>query len=181
MADLPFESPVTRPDPTATTGPLLLADESGLAKASVRAAEGTAAAAALGLTFGTSEVRGDLLVVRIRPDEWLLIGPADAVGAEIAGLDLAGFASHVDVTHSRLLFRFTGADAAAALAKVCSLDLADHMTPDGACAGASVAKVSCDLVRHDVDGVRSYRILCDRSYGQYLHDSLVDAAAEFTA
>ena len=43
-------------------------------KASVRAADGTAAAATLGLNFASSEQRGDTLVVRIRPDEWYLLG-----------------------------------------------------------------------------------------------------------
>ena len=37
-----------------------------------------------------------------------------------------------------------------------ALDFGDHMTPNGACAGASVAKVGCDLIRDDVDGVRAY-------------------------
>ena len=35
-----------------------------MSKASVRAADDTAAAAALGLTFGSAEQRGDTLVVR---------------------------------------------------------------------------------------------------------------------
>ena len=45
-----------------------------MAKASVRAADDTAAAAALGLTFGSAERRGETLVARIRPDEWYLLG-----------------------------------------------------------------------------------------------------------
>ena len=54
-------------------------------KASVRAADGTAAAATLGLNFGSSEQRGDTLVVRIRPDEWYLLG--DSAPAMADGLD----------------------------------------------------------------------------------------------
>ena len=38
------------------------------------------------------------------------------------------------------------------LEKVCSLDWSDPMTPDGAVASASVAKVTCDIARNDVDG-----------------------------
>ena len=57
-------------------------------KASVRAADGTAAAAALGLTFGSSEQRGDTLVVRIRPDEWYLLG--DGGRSRPLGLRLDG-------------------------------------------------------------------------------------------
>ncbi len=180
MADTPtFESPVTSVNRTAGQGAITLTDESARGKASVRAAHDTAAAAALGLTFGSAERRDDLLVVRIRPDEWMVLGEAETVSSYVGGLDLAGYASSVDITHSRLLFRLTGDDAARALEKVCSIDFADHMTPDQGCTGGSVAKVSCDLVRDDQDGTRSYLILCDRSFGQYLFDALVDAKREF--
>ena len=68
--------------------------------------------------------------------------------------------------------------------KICSLDFGDHMTPDGACAGASVAKVTCDIVRDDVSSgstadVRSYLLLADTSYRAYLHGAIDDATAEF--
>ena len=46
---------------------------------------------------------------------------------------------------------------------------------------ASVAKVTCDIVRNDVNGIRSYLISCDRSYGQYLFDAILDARHEFGA
>ena len=150
-----------------------LTDESNQSRRSVRAADDTAAANALGLTFGSAERRGDVLVARIRPDEWLVIEGDDLV----AGLDLSGFACAVDISHGHLQFRLTGTDAARALEKVCSLDFAEPMTPNLACAGASVAKVTCDLIRDDVKGVRSYLILCDTSYRDYLWDALVDAAA----
>lgn len=180
MADTPtFESPVTSINRAAEHGSVRLTDESATAKASVRAAADTPAATALGLAFGSAERRDAVHVVRIRPDEWMVLGDTDAVAGYIGELDLSGFASTVDITHSRLMFRLTGDDAARVMEKVCSIDFADHMTPDGACTGASVAKVSCDLFRDDVDGVRSYRILCDRSFGQYLFDALIDAKREF--
>ena len=153
----------------------MLTDLSSTTKTTIRAADDTAAASALGLRFGSSERRDGDLVVRIRPDEWLVIGSTTTVDA----LDLTGFASQVDATHSRLLFRLTGAAAARVMEKICSLDFGDHMTPDGACAGASVAKVGCDIVRDDVDGVRSYLVLADTSYRSYLHDAITDALAEF--
>jgi heterotetrameric sarcosine oxidase gamma subunit len=107
------------------------------------------------------------------------MGSASAVANAIGELDLSGYASTVDVTYSRMMLRVTGTDAAKTMEKVCNLDFSDSMTPDGACAGASVAKVGCDVIRNDVEGVRSYRILCDRSFGQYLYDALIDSAAEF--
>lgn len=156
---------------------LALTDLSSTTKTTIRAADDTAAAAALGLSFGTrARVDGDL-VVRIRPDEWLVIGST----ATVDELDMDGFVSRVDTTHSRLLFRLTGDAAAGVMEKVCSLDFGDHMTPDGASAGASVAKVGCDIVRDDVDGVRSYLILADTSYHGYLEGAITDAMVEFRA
>jgi len=101
------------------------------------------------------------------------------VESYLNAIDLSGHASTVDITHSRLMFRITGIQASKALEKVCSIDFSDPMTPNGACVGASIAKVSCDLVRDDLDGVPSYRILGDRSFGQYLFDTLLDAKSEF--
>jgi heterotetrameric sarcosine oxidase gamma subunit len=180
VADSPaFESSVTNVRRAAGTGAITLIDESATAKAGVRAADDTAAAAALGLSFGSSETRGDVLVCRTRPDEWMIFGSAEAVGAHLADLDLTGYASTVDITHSRLMLRITGTMATKALEKVCSIDFSDSMTPNGACVGASVAKVGCDIIRDDIDAIPSYLILCDRSFGQYLFDALIDAKSEF--
>jgi len=156
---------------------LILTDLSATTKTTVRAGDDTAAAATLGLTFGSSERRDGDLVIRIRPDEWLVIGSTTTVDS----LDLSGFASRIDSTHSRLLFRLTGDAAAKAMEKVCSLDFGDHMTPNGACAGASVAKVGADIIRDDVDATRSYLVLADTSYRSYLYDAITDATAEFQA
>ncbi|NCG22849.1 MAG: hypothetical protein GWP47_01790, partial [Actinobacteria bacterium] len=53
MADAPvFQSPITNPTPTR--GSLTLTDESELTKVSVRGAD-------MGVSFGTSEQRGDVL------------------------------------------------------------------------------------------------------------------------
>ena len=35
------------------------------------------------------------------------------------------------------------------------------------------------MVRDDEEGVRSYLLHCERSYGQYLFDALMDAGDEF--
>ena len=134
-------------------------------KASVRAADGTAAAAALGLTFGSSEQRGDTLVVRIRPDEWYLLGD--------------GAPATVDTSHSRTAVRLTGDRAADTLAKLGSADFSDHMTPNGAALGNGIAGVTCDIVRDDQRGVRSYLLLLDGSFITYFLGALHDAASEF--
>ncbi len=154
-----------------------------MAKASVRAADGTAASSTLGLAFGSAEQRGDTLVVRVRPDEWYLLG--DGAAAMAGGLDLSGFASTVNVTHSRHAVRVTGEHAADTLAKLCTADFGDAMTPNGAAWGNSIAGVTCDIVRDDIvsddgTGTRSYLLLFDGSFAAYFLGALEDAASEFS-
>ena len=181
MADAPvFESPVVRRYPKAEAGELTLADASATVKWLVRAAAEGSVAARLGAPFGSSApAPAGALVLGSRPGEWIVLGDADAVAGVIDGLDVSGFATALDWTHGRALFRVTGRDASRMLEKVCSLDWSDPMTPDGAVASASVAKVTCDIARHDADGTPSYLIFCDRSFGQYLFDALLDAGEEF--
>ena len=173
-----FESPVVKAYRRPGTA-LTLTDRSSTTKRIVRAAPDTAAAQGLGARFGTSRAAGQALICGQRPGEWLLIGPATEVDAVIGGLDTAGHVSVIDHTHSRAMFRLTGVAAASLLEKLCGLDWSDAMTPDGAVTSGSVAKTTCDLVRNDVDGTPSYLILCDRSFGQYLFDAVLDAGEEF--
>ena len=104
-----------------------------------------------------------------------MIGTAEATAAAVDGIS----AHVVDLTHGRLLIEVAGEAAAATMEKVCSIDWSDEMMPDGAVTSASVAKVSCDIVRHDREHP-AYWLAADRSFGQYLYDALVDAAAEFS-
>lgn len=146
-----------------STAALRIADCTPLTKTLVRDP-------ALGVPFGRAarDERG-VLVVGSRPGEWTLLAPP---GTEVG-------ADAVDLTSARALVRLTGPTAPALLAKVCAIDLDDAVTPDGAAFTSSVAKVVTDVVRDDRDGERSYLLSCERSYGQYLFDMLLDAGAEF--
>ena len=185
MADeVAFESPVVRRYATAESGDLVLADASATVKWLVRASGSpNAAAERLGAPFGSSQTAaGGALVLGSRPGEWIVLGTAGAVTETVEGLDgldSSDFVTAVDWTHGRALLRVTGDAAPRMLEKVCSLDWSDPMTPDGAVASASVAKVTCDIARNDVDGTPSYLVFCDRSFGQYLFDALIDAGDEF--
>ncbi len=135
----------------------------------------------LGPAFGSSEVHGGsdddrAVICGTRPGEWTVIGSAESAAQAVSSTT----AHVVDITHGRVLIEVAGANAPSALEKVCSLDWSDDMMPDGAVTSASVAKVSCDVIRHDkADGTLCYWLAADRSFGQYLHDALVDAADEF--
>ena len=109
----------------------------------------------------------------------MLLGDDDAVKRRVDGIPLDGHVSIVDWTHGRAQFRVTGDFATSVLEKVCGLDWSNDMMPNGAVTSGSVAKVTCDLIRSDVDDTPSYLVLCDRSFGQYLFDALIDAGNEF--
>ena len=180
MAEAPrFESPVVTAYETSPDAPLRLADESATRKTIVRADPVSYPAAQLGVDFGASRVLDDVLVCGQRPGEWMLLGTAAANDALTGQLDASGHVSLIDHTHARALFRLSGADASRTLEKLCDLDWSDAMTPDGAVTSGVVARVTCDLARNDQAGSPSYLILCDRSFGQYLFDTLLDAGTEF--
>ena len=173
-----FQSSISNME--APSGSVSLVDCSELTKVSVRAGTDTPTGLAMGATFGGSRNVDGVLIAGIRPDEWLVVGEPSATGNVLASIKMEGFAHSIDMTHGRACIRMTGVDAARALEKVCNLDFSDAMTPNGAAVSASVAKVGCDIVRDDVDGVASYLILVDRSFGQYLFDALDDSIQEFS-
>ena len=119
------------------------------------------------------------------PGEWTLLGPPGAEErlASVAALDRDDgddeFLSATEVTHGHALVRLAGTAAAALLAKICAIDLGDDVTPNGAAFRSSVAKLVTEVVRHDRDGEPSYLLQCDRAFGQYLFDAVLDAGTEF--
>lgn len=174
-----FMSPVAHEPSGSPDAPIVLSDETTSTKVLVRAASGTGARASMAQHFAGARRSGDVLIAGSRPDEWLLLGPHEAVHQRLAEMPRDGHVSVVDWTHGRAQFRMTGLESTRALEKVCGLDWSDHMMPDGAVTSGSVAKVTCDLIRDDIDGTPSYLVLCDRSFGHYLFDTLIDASAEF--
>lgn len=177
MADQPkFASSVTKIAKTKARNAPSLDDESSLHKVSVRAPIGSAI---FGVAFTRAITRDGVLIAGIRPDEWLLLGQKSEVEALLATAEFDAGVNCIDITHGRVCLRLTGTKSSAVLAKLCSLDFHDMMFPNGATGSASVAKVNSDLIRDDLDNKPSYLISSDRSFGQYLYDSIVDATSEF--
>ncbi len=189
MAKRPgFESPVAKQysyvDPQSLDPPdaLVLTDTSETTKWLVRAASDGSVAEHLGVSFGASRCTGGALILGSRPGEWIVFGTPDGVSQVVTSLEQfanTSFLTTLDWSHGRALFRVAGSTAPVMLEKVCSVDFSDSMTPDGAVGSASVAKVTCDFARDDDGDIPSYWIFCDRSFGQFLFDALIDAGAEF--
>ncbi len=180
MSELEFMSPVGSGHLSTPDGGISLEDISDCTKVLVRAGRGTAAGVHLKVTYGRSRRRRDgTLICGSRPDEWTLLAGPGQGAAVVGSVSDEGFVSIVDISHGRAMLRISGSDSVDVLAKVCNVDLADDMTPDGAVFSGSVAKVTCDLVRDDRDAGRSYLISCERSFGGYLFAAMADACAEF--
>jgi heterotetrameric sarcosine oxidase gamma subunit len=163
---------------------LKITDCTPLGKILVLAPQDGELARALGVPFGRA-ARGapGTLVVGSGPGEWLLLaapGTSPAVAGRVEEVQDEGLVSAFDATHGRALVRITGARAPDLLAKVCAIDFADEVTPNGAAFRSSVAKLVTDIVRDDIGGARSYLLHCERSSGQYLFDALIDAGEEFS-
>ena len=199
-------SPIAPPAPLAmvegwevsgrrSSAALRITDCTPLAKITVRADPAGDTARLLGVSFGRATRDADrALVVGSGPGEWLVLGAPGttaAIAARIAPSQDRELLTVIDATHGRALIRVTGADSAKMLSKLCAVDLSDEVTPDGAAFRSSVAALVTDVIRDDIrpndkpDGptanvkVRSYLLHCERSSGQYLFDSLLDAGAEF--
>ena len=170
-----------------------LIDCSALAKVAVRTnpygPSRQAVAERLGVQFGRSERHSDgVLVVGTLPGGWLLLG-RPGLAAELVERERRIVGEEpvtvVDLTHMSVLLRVTGRRAADLLTKICLVDLADRAVPVGAVLRTAVAGVTCTIMRDDggadgdiAGGARSYLLLVDRSYGDYLVDVLIDAGAE---
>lgn len=165
---------------------LRLADWSPLTKVLVRTSGSGSVADRLGVPSGRAADDGNgTLVIGSGPGEWLILDRPHALDAVRTRVDTAGdeLVSVVDMTHGRALVRLSGAAAPAVLSKVCAIDFADHVTPDGTAFRSSVADVVTDVVRDDVRSAGatepSYLLHCERASGQYLFDALLDAGQEF--
>ena len=87
----------------------------------------------------------------VSPGEWTLLGPRP-VGET------------VDLTSVRAMFRLTGDEAAGLLNKICGLDFANDVFPNGSSARTLVAGVATEIVRDDHNGALSYLLVPPRSF-----------------
>jgi sarcosine oxidase subunit alpha len=116
---------------------------------------------------GTVRREGDTLVWSVSPGEWTVLGARPGSGTV------------VDLTHVRALFRLTGQQARDLMSRLCAIDFGDHMFPNGAAARTLFSGVATELVRDDHHGVSSFLIVPSRSFGGYLHATMVEAGHEF--
>ena len=130
---------------------------------------------------GTVAASGDLAVLWLGPDEWLILGPQDAaehVQATVREALGADFGAVTDVSAQRTIVEISGPRACDVLAKGCALDLHPRSFGPGQCAQTLLARAQVVLVCRDVSAPR-YWLMVRSSFAGYLADWLADAAAEY--
>ncbi|WP_017975428.1 sarcosine oxidase subunit gamma [Actinopolyspora halophila] len=124
---------------------------------------------------------GDVSVLWLGPDEWLVLGPEgaqdgiqDRVNSALSG----DHAAVVDVSANRTILGVTGPRAREVLSKGCALDLHPRGFATDRCAQTLLARAGVVLVCRDAERP-SFWVIVRSSFARYLADWLVDAAAEY--
>jgi len=125
----------------------------------------------LPLQPNTAWESGSRAALWLGPDEWLLVGPADAGRWILEEIDTALGGTHhsvVDVGANRVALDLRGPGVAALLSKGCSLDLHPRVWTVGSCAQTMMAKAP--VILHERE--ETTRILVRTSFADYLIDWL---------
>lgn len=144
------------------------------------------AALGVGLPVGanTRVSAGDVTVLWLGPDEWLVVGPpgndtrmekqlSDAVAPQ------GGYVT--DIGESRTVIAVSGVKARDVLAKGCPLDLHSLVFGQDACAQSLVGNVNVALYRAATgpDDPPRFELIVVRSFADFLWRFLEDAAQEY--
>jgi sarcosine oxidase subunit gamma len=154
----------------------LRADPDGPAAASI----GKALGGALPVVPCTASRFGEVDVLWLAPDEWLLLAPsgqeealAAAVRREIGEADGAV----TDVSAQRTAVALTGPRAQEVLARGCSIDLHPKATPAGTCVQTLLAQTGVTILVRD-ESASDFLLLVRSSFAEYFAAWLIDACAE---
>jgi len=149
--------------------------------------DGPAAAAAgkeLGVTLPTrpctSARSGDVDVLWLGPDEWLVVAPPGAaprLAGQLRSAVAGEHASVVDVSAQRTTLLLTGPRVRDLLAHGCAIDLDPRSFGIGDCVQTDLAHAPVVIIRRD----EGFWILVRASFAAHLAEWLLDASIEYTA
>lgn len=133
------------------------------------------------LPLGPNTVSNGISTVYwLGPDEWLIVTPGGERPTLPILLNDALHGMHAslnDLTGGQVAMRITGDNAAALLAKGCTLDLHPTTFSTGQCAQTGLAKASILISR--IDDAPTFDIFVRRSFAEYLALWLQHAGAEY--
>lgn len=140
--------------------------------------------ASLGITLPgplRAEMSGDVKVLWMGPDEWLLVAPEGRQHDLVAQLRSAigdAFATVTDVSAQRTTLALSGHLVRTVLAHGCAIDLDPRVTPVGSCLTTVLAQAPITLVVRG-EAASSVWLLVRSSFASYLATWLVDACTEY--
>jgi sarcosine oxidase subunit gamma len=123
---------------------------------------------------------GDVEVLWLGPDEWLVLAPAGQEKALATSLREAIGAADgavTDVSAQRTALELSGAHAHEVLARGCSIDLHPKVTSVGSCVQTLLAQTGVVIVVRD-ETASEFLVLVRSSFADYLASWLIDACAE---
>ena len=123
---------------------------------------------------------GELLAARLTADEFLLLTPAGQAPATMDAMpDADSICAHVvDITSGLCGVSIIGPASTRLLSRITDLDISHRAMPDLTCAQARFAEVQGLLLRGDIQNIPAYQLYAGREFGEYLWETLIDAAAE---
>jgi len=124
----------------------------------------------------TSIRSGDVDVLWLGPDEWLVVGPPGAAERLTSEVGAEG-TSIVDVSAQRTTLELGGPAVRDLLAGGCAIDLDPSVFGPGDCVQTELAHAPVVLIRRDP----VFWVLVRSSYAAHLVDWLLDASVEYTA
>jgi sarcosine oxidase subunit gamma len=130
----------------------------------------------------TVATSGNIDVLWLGPDEWLIVAHTEAAAdlAERLEAALAGLHhSLVDVSAGRVALELEGAEARAVLAQGMSLDLHPRAFGPGRCAQTGLARVP--VILQQIDATPRFRIFVRASFAPYVAEWLESTIAELVA
>jgi sarcosine oxidase subunit gamma len=159
-----------------------------LTQLTLRIAPSTPAATAAGYALGaplpmapnTTSAAGDVRILWMGPDEWLVIGPTEVRARLRDRLEdaLAGeHATVVDVSAHRTVIEVAGSDAREVLMKGCAVDLHPRTFGPGRCAQTALARAQVVLLARTPEP--AYWVFVRASFAEYLAEWLLDASGEY--
>lgn len=114
---------------------------------------------------------GDIL--KLGPDEWLLVAEAHAAWSETLAIPTATL---TDVSHARVAVQVEGDRVREMLAKGCAVDLHPGRFPPGTCIQTAIAGIG--VIVHGT-GTDCFTLYAARSYAASFWHWLTDAASEY--
>ena len=128
-----------------------------------------------------AELAGEVKVLWMGPDEWLLVAPDGRQDDLLARLRSAigdAFATVTDVSAQRTTLALSGHLVPAVLAQGCAVDLDPRVTPVGSCLTTLLAQAPVTLVVRG-EAASGVWLLVRSSFASYLAAWLTDACTEY--